>query len=246
VNGFLPGQYNDLGGDYIVRASDAHSWVEVYFPGNGWQVFDPTPPSIEGGNGLFTRLGLYLDWMEITWNEWVVGYDFAHQVVLAQSLQRSSKNWGESARAWFDAKQQEGKQRLKSWQLQHGSLGYLLPVALVLLLVGLRYNVPAEMARRVRLFLRLRAARAGSSDPQLASRLYGELLRMLARRGVMRSQTQTPLEFAAAMNSPQLAPAVQEFTQLYVHARFGGAPCDTTRLGQLLDQVRGLLRRRWQ
>ena len=35
VNGFLPGEYNDLGGDYIVRASDAHSWVEVYFPGNG-------------------------------------------------------------------------------------------------------------------------------------------------------------------------------------------------------------------
>src|SRR6266481_2262029 len=27
VNGFLPGEYNELGGDYIVRASDAHSWV---------------------------------------------------------------------------------------------------------------------------------------------------------------------------------------------------------------------------
>ena len=45
VNGFLPGEYNDLGGDYIVRASDAHSWVEVYFPGNGWMTFDPTPPA---------------------------------------------------------------------------------------------------------------------------------------------------------------------------------------------------------
>ena len=244
VNGFLPGQYNDLGGDYIVRASDAHSWVEVYFPGSGWQVFDPTPPSIESGNGLLTRLGLYLDWMEITWNEWVVGYDFAHQVVLAQSLQRSSKNWGESTRAWFDGKQREGKRWLKSWQLQHGSLGYLLPVALVLLLVGLRYNFPAEVLRRVRLFLRLRAAKAGSSDPRLASRLYGELLRILARRGIMRSEAQTPLEFATAMNSPQLAPAVQEFTQLYVHARFGGAPCDTTRLGQLLELVRAALRGR--
>src|SRR5580704_6667649 len=44
VNGFLPGEYNDLGEDYIVRASDAHSWVEVYFPGTGWMTFDPTPP----------------------------------------------------------------------------------------------------------------------------------------------------------------------------------------------------------
>src|SRR5207244_5015174 len=33
VNGFLPGEYNELGGDFIVRASDAHSWVEAYFPG---------------------------------------------------------------------------------------------------------------------------------------------------------------------------------------------------------------------
>jgi len=244
VNGFLPGEYNDLGGDYIVRASDAHSWVEVYFPGNGWQVFDPTPSSIEGGNSLMTRLGMYIDWMQITWNEWVIGYDFAHQVALAQNLQRGSKNWGESARAWFDRKQQDGKRWLKSWQLEHGSLGYLLPVALVLLLLALRYDVPAEVMRRVRLFLRIRAAKSGRSDPQLASRLYAELLRVLARRGLLRSETQTPLEFAAEMNSPLVAPAVHEFTQLYIHARFGGAPCDTTRLGQLLEQVRAALRAR--
>ena len=244
INGFLPGEYNDLGGDYIVRASDAHSWVEVYFPGNGWQVFDPTPSSIEGGNGFLTRLGMYIDWMQITWNEWVIGYDFAPQITLAQNLQRGSKNWGESARTWFDRKQQEGKQWLKSWQLEHGSLGYLLPVVLVLLLLALRYNVLAEVIRRVRLFLRIRAAKSGRSDPQLASRLYAELMRVLARRGLSRSETQTPLEFAAGVDSPQLAPAVQEFTQLYAHARFGGAPCDTTRLGQLLDHVRATLRAR--
>lgn len=244
VNGFLPGEYNDIAGDYIVRASDAHSWVEVYFPGNGWQVFDPTPSSMESGGGFFTRLGLYIDWLQITWNEWVIGYDFAHQVALAQNLQRGSKNWGESARSWFERKQQDGKRWLKSWQLQHGSLGFLLPAMLVLLLVALRYNVPAEVARRVRLFLRIHAAKSGSSDPQLASRLYGELLRMLARRGLLRSETQTPFEFAGAVHSPQLAPAVEEFTQLYVRARFGGAPCDTTRLGQLLEQVRSALRAR--
>ena len=123
---------------------------------------------------------MYIDWMQITWNEWVIGYDFAHQLALAQNLQRGSKNWGESARAWFDRKQQEGKRWLKSWQLSHGSLGYLLPVALVLLLLALRYNVPAEVIRRVRLILRIRAAKSGRSDPQLASRLYAELLRMLA------------------------------------------------------------------
>src|SRR5256884_2285986 len=96
VNGFLPGEYNDLAGDYIVRASDAHSWVEVYFPGDGWQVFDPTPSNLESGKGFLTRLGLYIDWLQVTWSDWVIGYDFAHQVALAQNLQRSSRNWGRS------------------------------------------------------------------------------------------------------------------------------------------------------
>jgi transglutaminase-like putative cysteine protease len=244
VNGFLPGEYNDLGGDYIVRASDAHSWVEVYFPGNEWQVFDPTPAAPENSAGLLTRLGQYADWMEITWSEWVIGYDFAHQLVLAQNLQRSSKSWSETARTWFQQKQHAGKRWMKSWQFQHGALGFLLPVSLVLLLVALRFNLIPALIRRIRLFLQLRSARSAQSNPQLASRLYTELLRALARRGLMRLDSQTPLEFAAAVNAPNLAPAVQEFTQIYAHARFGGAPCNTTRLRQLLDQIRAVLRGR--
>jgi len=244
VNGFLPGEYNDLGGDYIVRASDAHSWVEVYFPGNEWQVFDPTPASPENETGFLTRLGQYADWMEITWSEWVIGYDFAHQVALAQNLQRDSRNWSESARDWFENKQRAGKKWMKSWQLQRGALGYLLPVALVLFLAALRFNVLAELSRRIRLFFQLRGSKVARANPQLASRLYAELLRMLARRGLMRNLSQTPFEFAAAVDSPNLAPAVREFTQIYAHARFGGAPCDTTRLRHLLDQIRAALRAR--
>ncbi len=238
VNGFLPGEYNDLGGDYIVRASDAHSWVEVYFPGMDWQTFDPTPAAPENETGFLTRLGQYADWMEITWSEWVIGYDFAHQVALAQNLQRNSRNWGESARDWFERKQRAGKKWMQSWQLQRGVPGYVLPISLVLFLAAVRFNLLAELSRRVHLFFQLRRSNAARSDPQLASRLYAELLRMLARRGLMRGVAQTPFEFAAAVDSPNLAPPVREFTQLYGQARFGGAPCDTTRLKQLLDQVR--------
>jgi hypothetical protein len=244
VNGFLPGEYNDLGGDYIVRASDAHSWVEVYFPGNDWQVFDPTPAAPENSAGFLSRLGQYADWMEITWNEWVIGYDFAHQLVLAQNLQRNSKNWSETARIWFQHKQRASKRWMKSWQVQHGATGFLLPISLVLMLVVLRFNLIAALIRRIRLFLQLQSGKSASNNPQLASRLYAELLRMLARRGLMRVETQTPFEFAAAVNSPNLAPAVREFTEIYAHARFGGAPCNTTRLRQLLDQIRMVLRSR--
>lgn len=40
--GFAPGDESWLGGEFTVRASDAHAWAEVWFPGVGWQIFDPT------------------------------------------------------------------------------------------------------------------------------------------------------------------------------------------------------------
>jgi hypothetical protein len=40
--GFVPGERNPFTGLWEVRASDAHSWAEVWFPGIGWQAFDPT------------------------------------------------------------------------------------------------------------------------------------------------------------------------------------------------------------
>ena len=241
VNGFLPGEYNELGGDYIVRASDAHSWVEVYFPGMDWQVFDPTPAAPENEGGFLTRLGKYADWMEITWSEWVIGYDFAHQMVMAQTMQRSSRDLSESLRAWYARQQIRGRRWMKSW---HSGLGLLIPVAAVAFLILLRFDALSAMLRRLRLWWQLRSPKAARSNPQLVSRLYAELLRVLARRGLTRGVSQTPLEFAAAVDSPRLAPPVREFTQLYAHARYGGAPCDTTRLRQLLDQVRAALRGR--
>ena len=40
--GYVPGPYNPITDLYQVRASDAHAWVQVWFPGFGWQSFDPT------------------------------------------------------------------------------------------------------------------------------------------------------------------------------------------------------------
>ncbi len=45
VQGFLPGEINVRTGVETVKNTSAHAWVEVWFPGHGWVIFDPT-----GGN----------------------------------------------------------------------------------------------------------------------------------------------------------------------------------------------------
>jgi transglutaminase-like putative cysteine protease len=42
VLGYSRGSYDAVNGTFIVRADNAHAWVDVYFPGDGWIEFEPT------------------------------------------------------------------------------------------------------------------------------------------------------------------------------------------------------------
>ena len=42
--GFAPGGRDPDRSNYLVDDTDAHNWVEVFFPGIGWVTFDPTRP----------------------------------------------------------------------------------------------------------------------------------------------------------------------------------------------------------
>ena len=61
--GYVPGGFNPITDLYQVHANDAHAWVQVWFPGYGWQDFDPTavvpvsPAEPRGDRAARRRLG---------------------------------------------------------------------------------------------------------------------------------------------------------------------------------------------
>lgn len=65
INGYGPGSPQNTSGagikpggsaqTQIVTTSDAHTWVEAFFPGYGWIPFEPTPPSSAGDYVTFPR-----------------------------------------------------------------------------------------------------------------------------------------------------------------------------------------------
>jgi hypothetical protein len=246
VTGFLPGEYNDVGGDYIVRASDAHAWVEIYFPDYGWITFDPTPPGNARPGGLLERLAMYWDWFQFAWSEWIVNYDFGHQLSLAQNMQRTSHDFGDRAQKYYKEKQRQLMQLILALDKRIEASQYFLPSLLVLLVALLMYLRGRPLITYVVARWSLRARRAGNLTASLAALEYREMLRLLEKRGWKKAESQTPLEFAAAIPSSEISAPVAQLTELYQSARFGEHAAPIEQMSSLLRSIRDILRSRKQ
>ena len=236
VNGFRSDEFNDVTGSYIVRAKNAHSWVEAYFPGYGWQTFDPTPAGNAGLAQGWSRLALYMDAMASFWRDWVISYDSSNQYELSHAALTSSRNMWEGARSWArqryasmlewaQRRQKEVEHSPRRWTL----IGLGAAIALMFLA-----NLRRIMKQLSEAWLRAHPER---SPEQAASLWYGRMARVLARHGMQKSHEETPQEFLRKIENQRLRQPVEHFTSVYESARFGNSAEDAGRLPELFEEV---------
>lgn len=236
VNGFRTGEFNDLTSQYLVRASNAHSWVEAYFPGYGWVSFDPTPPGLEPVRTGWSRAALYLDAMASFWREWVVNYDPSHQRTLGEGMAGNSRRIVHELRKWFrrhyeallDSARQA--QDTMSNSPARWSVGAVLATGLLLLLANARRLWNALRRRRL-------AARPEKAPRLAATIWYERMTRRVARLGWRKSPMQTPAEFVTCIENDLVRDRVAQFTRHYEHARFGDSAEDASRLPELFEEI---------
>jgi transglutaminase-like putative cysteine protease len=236
VNGFQTGSYNRVGKDFVVRARDAHSWVEVYFPKYGWITFDPTPAD---PNPI--RAGAwddYLDAVSLFWSEWVINYDFSHQVQLARQVEQTSRNFQQEFVSHADQFKRWAVRMaysVEGWLMSHKLLMFLIMVTILAALVaGEKGGSLAE----VRFFWLWRFGRRELPlSPRQATMSYQRLLKTLRKKGYSKPTALTPWEFAKSLAGTRLGSGVSEFTRLYNLLRFGQAQVPMARLRRLLDEI---------
>jgi transglutaminase-like putative cysteine protease len=236
VTGFRGGEFNDLTGQYVVRASDAHSWVEAYFPGNGWISFDPTPASGLATRSSWSRLQLYVDAAASFWREWVINYDASHQRALGKDATTNTRHFLDEARRWVG---EQHRAMLQSARRAHRHfttfpvrwLGGVLGFAAVLLtLVNLRRLVSGLRARSLR-------AHPERAPRESAALWYDRMVGRMARMGWRKTPAQTPLDFVAAIQEASLQKKVAKFTRAYESARFGMSVDDAQSLPKLFQEI---------
>jgi transglutaminase-like putative cysteine protease len=204
VTGYLGGEYNEVGGYYIVRQSDAHAWAEVWLEGEGWVRVDPTAVIAPGRleTGLYAALSdsaalpfmerdppkwmrslrFDLDWITNEWNQWVLGYDTERQFAFLTRLGMEAVTW------------------------QKMVLDMMSGIGIVMALLAL--------------FMLRRTIRHKHDKVEAA---WLRLSNKLAKEGLKRFAYEGALDYAARVASgrPQLAASILDLAHRYTALRYG-------------------------
>ncbi len=238
VNGFLGGEWNEYDNYIAVRAGDAHSWVEVYFPGQGWVTFDPTPSSeadmLGRGNGsLMDRMRRIADTIRFRWFKWVIEYDLYQQLKLFRSFGKSIKS---GANQYFKTPLRQ----IGTWAKKHRAMvaGFVLLLGLGLAIVSYWRRSPSRDA----------TSKFAKRRHTPVWRHYRATLQAFAKRGHQRDEATTPREFALDLHKLDVpgAELMAHLTELYYQDQYNGtcsSPDTIRRSEDLSTQIRRGLRK---
>ena len=242
VNGFRTGEFNDLTSQYLVRASNAHSWVEAFFPGYGWISFDPTPAAPLQTHTGWRRSMLYLDAMASFWREWVINYDVSHQHVLGQQATRNTLDMLRAAQDWGRREYDGLLNAVRHSQRTIANAPMSWTVTAICALVLLIFA--ANVRRLWRTISRWRLAARPEKSPRAAATIwYQRMLRTLAKRGLHKTPSQTPVEFAHSIEDALMREPISRLTEHYERARFSDSVEDAAHLPELFEEVASAARR---
>jgi hypothetical protein len=262
VNGFQMGEYNDLNGLYTVRDSDAHSWVEAYFPrSQAWIEFDPTPAA--GINdysqgGLLSSFRRYMDAMEVFWLDYIVTLDSEEQASLMVDLQHRLLALKDRAFSYFAEAKLWARQLANNvvarrvWTV--GALVKLIGAVVFAMLAALGFYVflAYRKHRKLaptgygpwwhRLFIlpTWRSKRLRKGDHRGSAVLFYEQMLAVAKGGgLVKQPYQTPVEFAASSAIFE----IQQITAMYNLVRFGSRQLDESEVRRLSGLLANLKKR---
>jgi transglutaminase-like putative cysteine protease len=226
VNGFAQGRWNEFGHFFTVRQSDAHAWVEVFFPSHGWVAFDPTPEAAFGDayrqfaerKSFMASLYRYSEYLRVRWNRYIVDYSRDDQAQALFKAVIATRSTQQSLKYSMDHLIRRLKNILMtqiSWREIGGIVGIV--GAGILFIWGLsrlcsHFHIRFPVFRKQRKVTRKKIIQ-----------FYHTMLHILAKKGIIKHSSATPGEFAryVAQQHAHYENDVRHLTNLYYAVRYG-------------------------
>jgi transglutaminase-like putative cysteine protease len=226
INGFLMGEYNPVGDDYIVRQSDAHSWVEVYIPGRGWMEFDPTPPDPNHREvNLAMQLSHYIDAMELFWNSYIIVYDSGAQLQLFRNAQERVQSAQEALRVKSDRWMARGQHFADGFSAKVtrlvGTFVFWAGLSTVIL-GGTAYKHRQTLKTQLQIW-RIRRGR-GAADENIVEQLFYRAARLAERQAPKRRPAETWREWIFELPDPHRRSILERALIVFEKAKYGRMP----------------------